>query len=627
MNHASGTVTPLDPELIQVGDAIGHSGRSGASWFRVRCGRCLLDRMFGGSDDPDAAGAVLDDSQFPVDPAVVQLGFSRASRRTSADVAAYGESEQTILEILERGGRRDFSGIPGILWRSPDGEIHRNPARPLMRDIDQPCPPGTWCWPTGSPTPTCAWPTSCSAAAAPSRAVSAPPARPASSTGAARPPGPNLSTSSARTASRGSRSSMTTSFVNKPRVGDICDHITGLGLQWSALSRVDTIDVPLLAKMAASGCIEVKYGMKSGSEDLLKASHRTGHRQLRPLRASDPARRHLVVGSISGRHHHRAAGMRPSPRRGRHTLERRSLPDVRQPCRRKRRQRGDHGSAVPRPRGHRPEGLLPDPQPLPRRPAAVTSVQPDRGGAPHCHHRRHGGWHLVMGYAYRQRPRRADPGPGPAAGPAPGQGPRRRTDRDAAARVRGRRRPGSGGSSPPPPAALGRAARPGCAGSPRAVLPCQLFHQPTDLGWNRRPSRHIRTRPFLLNQTPVPGQQGAGGHDPVPPQTPGQEPSQRGDYRPVSPVRPGTRDLTPQDCDLMPQHEDLSILGCVTRRPGRCSSGTRFGPRRARRSSPRCRRRRPPGRSPCRTPRCPTWWRGTASYRRRPPGPRRWRAG
>ncbi|MGA2830165.1 MAG: cobalamin-dependent protein, partial [Streptosporangiaceae bacterium] len=54
-----------------------------------------------------------------------------------ADLAAYGESEETILEILERGARRDFTGIPGILWRSPDGEIHRNPARPLMRDIDQ----------------------------------------------------------------------------------------------------------------------------------------------------------------------------------------------------------------------------------------------------------------------------------------------------------------------------------------------------------------------------------------------------------------------------------------------------------------------------------------------------------
>ena len=68
-------------------------------------------------------------------------------------------------------------------------------------------------------------------------------------------------------------------IVNKAKVGDICDHITGLGLRWSALSRVNTIDAPLLAKMAASGCIEVKYGMESGSEDLLKAMRKNTKRE------------------------------------------------------------------------------------------------------------------------------------------------------------------------------------------------------------------------------------------------------------------------------------------------------------------------------------------------------------
>src|SRR5258708_19351483 len=63
---------------------------------------------------------------------------------------------------------------------------------------------------------------------------------------------------------------MTTSSSTRPG-SDICEHITGLGLRWSALSRVDTVDPALLAKMAASGCIEVKYGMESGSESLLKA--------------------------------------------------------------------------------------------------------------------------------------------------------------------------------------------------------------------------------------------------------------------------------------------------------------------------------------------------------------------
>lgn len=60
-------------------------------------------------------------------------------------------------------------------------------------------------------------------------------------------------------------------IVNKNKVRDICLSIRDLGLRWSALSRVDTIDQALLADMAASGCIEIKFGMESGSEALLKA--------------------------------------------------------------------------------------------------------------------------------------------------------------------------------------------------------------------------------------------------------------------------------------------------------------------------------------------------------------------
>ena len=41
MNHASGTVTPQDPELIQVGDAIGQRAQR-CGLVQGRCGRCLL---------------------------------------------------------------------------------------------------------------------------------------------------------------------------------------------------------------------------------------------------------------------------------------------------------------------------------------------------------------------------------------------------------------------------------------------------------------------------------------------------------------------------------------------------------------------------------------------------------
>ena len=60
-------------------------------------------------------------------------------------------------------------------------------------------------------------------------------------------------------------------IVNKKKVHDICESIKDLNLKWSALSRVDTIDQKLLEAMYDSGCIEIKFGMESGSPELLAA--------------------------------------------------------------------------------------------------------------------------------------------------------------------------------------------------------------------------------------------------------------------------------------------------------------------------------------------------------------------
>ncbi|WP_346158502.1 B12-binding domain-containing radical SAM protein, partial [Nonomuraea recticatena] len=54
----------------------------------------------------------------------------------AADVVADGESEDTILELLDHAHDRDFTGVPGVLF-TRDGRTTRSPARPLMRDIDQ----------------------------------------------------------------------------------------------------------------------------------------------------------------------------------------------------------------------------------------------------------------------------------------------------------------------------------------------------------------------------------------------------------------------------------------------------------------------------------------------------------
>jgi anaerobic magnesium-protoporphyrin IX monomethyl ester cyclase len=208
-----------------------------------------------------------------------------ARRHFDAAIAAYGESEDTILEILDRADRRDFGDIPGILWLDTDGCIRRNPARPLIRDIDQLPLPARHLLPAenvimsdrlaetdltmahvmfsrGCPFP-------CSFCAAGQTRIQ------------------YRSGHSARIelehlisdyGIQGFSIVDDNFIVSKTKVADICDQVSGLGLRWSALSQVDTVDAPLLAKMTASGCIEVKYGMESGSEQLLKAMRKNATR-------------------------------------------------------------------------------------------------------------------------------------------------------------------------------------------------------------------------------------------------------------------------------------------------------------------------------------------------------------
>lgn len=59
--------------------------------------------------------------------------------------------------------------------------------------------------------------------------------------------------------------------VNKRKAREICKSITDLNLKWSVLSRVDTVDYDLLEIMADAGCIEIKFGIESGSDAIIEA--------------------------------------------------------------------------------------------------------------------------------------------------------------------------------------------------------------------------------------------------------------------------------------------------------------------------------------------------------------------
>ncbi len=100
---------------------------------------------------------------------------------------------------------------------------------------------------------------------------------------------------------------------------------------------------------------------------------------------------------------------------------------------------------------------------------------------------------------------------------------------------------------------------------PARILPGQLLGERADFIWDSRASRGVRVGPFPRDQAPVPGEQSARGHDPVEPQARGQQPGQGGDHGAVGPVRPGAGNLAAQDGDLLPEHQDLGVLGGALR--------------------------------------------------------------
>jgi anaerobic magnesium-protoporphyrin IX monomethyl ester cyclase len=257
-------VTPDDIELDLVDfDAVGFSLASSATYGVMRQAR--------------QRATIRDDALVMVGGVHCNFYPAQSLLDFDAHVAAEGESEETILEILTRGASKRFDDVAGVLWW--DGTtVRRERPRPLLRDIDQLPLPARHLLPTddfvipdrlagtdlrmahvmfsrGCPFP-------CSFCVAGQTRIQY---RSGASTR------DELIHLIDAYGIEGFAIVDDNFIVNKNKVGDICDHIADLGLKWSALSRVDTVDEALLAKMARAGCIEVKYGMESGSEPLLKA--------------------------------------------------------------------------------------------------------------------------------------------------------------------------------------------------------------------------------------------------------------------------------------------------------------------------------------------------------------------
>ncbi|HXH26839.1 MAG TPA: radical SAM protein [Candidatus Acidoferrum sp.] len=194
-----------------------------------------------------------------------------------ADIASYGESEETILEMLERAGSGWFGGIKGTVWKN-DGKLIREAPVKINRDIDWLPLPARHLLPRtdfllndrlagtdtlmahtmfsrGCPFP-CAF---CAAGDSVMQYRSGSSAR------------LELEHLKAEYGIGGFAIVDDNFIVNRRKVVEVCKSIEDLGLVWSALSRVDTVNEEVVHHMARAGCIEIKFGMESGSEQLLTA--------------------------------------------------------------------------------------------------------------------------------------------------------------------------------------------------------------------------------------------------------------------------------------------------------------------------------------------------------------------
>ena len=58
--------------------------------------------------------------------------------------------------------------------------------------------------------------------------------------------------------------------VNKRKVLEFCEAVTGRGYRWRASARVDCVDAQLLTRMAQAGCVGLYFGIETGSARMQK---------------------------------------------------------------------------------------------------------------------------------------------------------------------------------------------------------------------------------------------------------------------------------------------------------------------------------------------------------------------
>ncbi len=221
---------------------------------------------------------------FPEVPVVV--GGSHPSflpeatlKQTKADFVVVGEGENTFAELIRtvEEGRKDFDGIAGLAFRDAAGYIRINPARALIPDTDSlPFPDRESLYRAESYRPedmsmimtsrgcpyNCTFCSSLWERRVRMRSIE------------------NILQEIEYLIKRfGTRKIFfkdDTFTVNRKWVYAFCDALLqkNLDIQWECLTRIELVDEDLILGMRRAGMFNLKIGIETGSERLLKATHK-----------------------------------------------------------------------------------------------------------------------------------------------------------------------------------------------------------------------------------------------------------------------------------------------------------------------------------------------------------------
>lgn len=206
------------------------------------------------------------------------------------DLIVIGEGEVTMREIadaFESGRTEDIARIEGIAFRDGTRPV-RTPPRPPIKDLDGlPDPAAFFDFPHVSSSRGCPW--ACSFCGSPlfwGRRV--------------RFHSPSYFVSQLKLLRAKGRDffffSDDTFTLKKERVIEICKLILEerLGISWFAISRADCIDEEMLYWMRMAGCIQISYGVESGSASVREKLNKVLDEESL-IRAFDMTRRYGIL--------------------------------------------------------------------------------------------------------------------------------------------------------------------------------------------------------------------------------------------------------------------------------------------------------------------------------------------